>query len=151
MKKQPVQAIHPNSMQLVFEMMNRPTSDDCVSRQAVLNTLFYKSDNNCEVVLNKELQDRIKALPPATPTQRWIPVNERLPKESGNYLIYGKVIDYEENCVFIGEYDSDYEKFGYKEDIHDSETLGFLDSEFCEYNKVITWQPLPKPYEEKER
>lgn len=57
MKKQRLQVIKPN------------ICDDCVSRQAVLNTLFYKSDNNCEVVLNKELQDRIKALPPVTPTQ----------------------------------------------------------------------------------
>jgi len=65
MKKQPLKVVQPNSMQL---MTNKPTSDDCVSRQAVLNTLFYKSDNNCEVVLNKELQDRIKALPPVTPT-----------------------------------------------------------------------------------
>jgi DNA-directed RNA polymerase subunit RPC12/RpoP len=38
--------------------------EDAISRKTVLNTLFYKSDNNCEVVLNKELQNRIKALPP---------------------------------------------------------------------------------------
>lgn len=52
--------------------------EDCISRQAVLNTLFYKSDNNCEVVLNKELQDRIKALPSVTPQPkmgRWIDID----------------------------------------------------------------------------
>lgn len=61
-----------------IEALEQQPSDDCVSRQAVLNTLFYKSDNNCEVVLNKELQDRIKALPPVTPTQSWILMKEYL-------------------------------------------------------------------------
>ena len=49
--------------------------EDAVSRKKVLNTLFYNSDNNCEVVLNKELQDRIKSLPPVTLTRKkgkWI-------------------------------------------------------------------------------
>ena len=57
---------HEESLELCNILKQQ--SDDCVSRQAVLNTLFYKSDNNCEVVLNKELQDRIKTLPPVTPT-----------------------------------------------------------------------------------
>ena len=51
----------------IIKALEQQPSEDCVSRQAVLNTLFYKSDNNCEVVLNKELQDSIKALPPVTP------------------------------------------------------------------------------------
>jgi len=60
--------------------LEQPTSDDCVSRKAVLNTLFYKSDNNCEVVLGKELRDRIKALPSARKSGlRWI---ERFDKEN---------------------------------------------------------------------
>ena len=50
-----------------IKALRQEPCEDCVNRQAVLNTLFYKSDNNCEVVLNKELQDRIKALPSVTP------------------------------------------------------------------------------------
>lgn len=131
-----------------IKALEQQPCDDCVSRAEMLKYQQYlrgKMSNE----ENHKLWEFIKALPPVTPTQKWIPVSERLPKESGNYLLYGKVVDYEENCVFIGEYDSDYEKFGYKEDIYDSETLGFLDSEFCEYSKVIAWQPLPKSYEEK--
>ena len=46
--------------------------EDC--RQAVLNILFYKSDNNGEVRLSKELRDRIKDLPPVNPQPKghWI-------------------------------------------------------------------------------
>lgn len=56
--------------EMAIEALEQEPCEDCVNRQAVLNTLFYKSDNNCEVVLNKELQDRIKALPSITPQQK---------------------------------------------------------------------------------
>jgi DNA-directed RNA polymerase subunit RPC12/RpoP len=48
--------------------------DDAISRQAVLNILFYKSDNNGEVRLSKELRDRIKNLLSVTVrhTGEWI-------------------------------------------------------------------------------
>ena len=143
-----------NALDMAIKALEQQPSEDCVSRQAVRDAIMKCETINEDsadgfIKSTTELEAEIACLPPVTPTQSWIPVSERLPKESGNYLIYGKVVDYEENCVFIGEYDSDYEKFGYKEDIYDSETLGFLDSEFCEYDKVIAWQPLPKPYEEK--
>ena len=66
------------ALDLAIKALEQQPSEDCISRQAVLNTLFYKSDNNCEVVLNKELQDRIKALPSVTPQQKmgkWIDVD----------------------------------------------------------------------------
>lgn len=59
----------------IIKALEQEPCEDCVNRHTVLNTLFYKSDNNCEVVLNKELQDRIKALPSVTPqpkTGYWI-------------------------------------------------------------------------------
>lgn len=56
--------------EMAIEALEKEPCDDSINRQVVLNTLFYKSDNNCEVVLNKELQDRIKALPSVTPRQK---------------------------------------------------------------------------------
>ena len=44
--------------------------EDCISRQAVINTIFYKADNNCDVVLSTDLMDRIKQLPSVTPQQK---------------------------------------------------------------------------------
>ncbi len=59
-----------------IEALEQEPCEDCISRQKVLSTLFYKSDGNCEVVLNKNLQDRIKALPSVYPqkpkTGHWI-------------------------------------------------------------------------------
>lgn len=69
--------IDADNCKKIIKALEQEPCEDCVSRQAVLNTLFYKSDNNCEVVLNKELQDRIKALPPVTPTHKeWIHASE---------------------------------------------------------------------------
>ena len=79
---------------------------------------------------------------------RWIPVSERLPEKDGDYLLFGKVVEDDKEDIFIGMYDACAEKFGYWEDYYDRNTLGFLDSELIEYNKVIAWMPLPKPYNE---
>ena len=82
---------------------------------------------------------------------RWIPISEKLPETDGNYLLFGKVVgDEDAEYVFIGTYDACAEKFGYWEDYYDRNTLGFLDSELIEYNKVIAWMPLPKPYKPQE-
>ena len=86
---------------------------------------------------------------PGNTTQRWIPVSEGLPKEDGEYLLFGKIDEDEENYIFIGEYDSCGEQFGIWREQFDRTTLGCLGSECFEYSSVIAWQPLPKPYEEK--
>ena len=68
-----------NAHKMAIKVLEQEPCEDCVNRHTVLNTLFYKSDNNCEVVLNKELQDRIKALPSVIPQQKvgkWIRIDK---------------------------------------------------------------------------
>ena len=77
---------------------------------------------------------------------RWIPVSEKLPESDGDYFLFGKMVEDDTENIFIGMYDACAEKFGYWEDYYDRNTLGFLDSELIEYNKVIAWMPLPQPY-----
>ena len=40
---------------------------DCVSRKAVINQIFYSTDNNGDVVLGSALRERIARLPSVTP------------------------------------------------------------------------------------
>ena len=71
MKRQPLQAVNPNSMQLIFEQMNRPTSDDCVSRQAVLNAIIKElciKDESYLLQSEKVIYNVVKNMPPVTPT-----------------------------------------------------------------------------------
>ena len=134
---------------LLSELKNaleQPTSDDCVSRQAVLDLAVNYGTNSATFLIPV---CSVKKLPHVTPTQRWISVSERLPKEDGEYLLFGKIDEDEENYIFIGEYDSCGEQFGIWQEQFDRTTLGCLGSEFFEYSSVIAWQPLPKPYEEK--
>ena len=79
----------------------------------------------------------------------WIPVSKRLPDKDGDYLLWGKVCEDEDiTYCFIGNYDSCGQSFGVWQDYYDRNTLGFLDSEFIEYDTVLAWQPLPEPYRE---
>ena len=80
----------------------------------------------------------------------WIPVSERLPEKDGEYLLFGKIDEDEENYLFIGEYDSCGEQFGIWQEQYDRSTLGCLGSEFFEYASVIAWMPLPTPFEPQE-
>lgn len=92
--EQPIQAIQPNSTQLIFEMMNREISEDCVSRAKALSAIrkLYPSAPFVRLNLKKwheenkkyfECEDIIKALPPVTPARKsglcWI---ERFDNES---------------------------------------------------------------------
>ena len=74
-------------------------------------------------------------LPPVTPTQRWIPVSERLPEENGFYLATcdGEICG--ENEPFTGL--AEYENGKWVDDEED-------------YQCVLAWMPLPKPYKESE-
>lgn len=83
----------------------------------------------------------------------WIPVEERLPDEDGEYLVYcsfeeDKSVGEDKNCEYwIANYDTDMEAFGDWQDIYHPVSLGFLDSEFNEINTVVAWMPLPEKYE----
>ena len=84
----------------------------------------------------------------------WISLKERLPDKDGEYLVYyscendGSVGE-DKECGYSVEYfDKEMESFGYWQNIFDSGTLGFVDSEFIEMDTAVAWMPLPKPYKE---
>ena len=54
---------------MAIKALEQQPCDDCISRKAVINTIFYNSDNNCDVVLCTDLMDRIKRLPSIQPTR----------------------------------------------------------------------------------
>lgn len=103
---------------------------DLISRQAVIDA--------CEQSINiLEAVDRIMDLPSVNPQEpKWIHVSEKLPKDSGNYLITYCLQDKIETQEAV--YVEDEDKWL---DITDVEiTLA-----------VIAWMPLPKPFELHER
>lgn len=76
----------------------------------------------------------------------WIPVTERLPEKEGEYLLYGKVCEDDDNDTFIGFFDEGSESFGIWKEEFDRITLGCLGADFYEYASVVAWMPLPLPW-----
>ena len=129
----------------------KETVEDCISRQRVLNDLenvIKGSEHPRQVfVFVDECVDYITSVPSVIPKAEWIPCSEKLPEKDGEYLLYGKVVDEnEDNHIFIGLYDEGSEGFGWWQDYYDNRTLGFLDSDFTEYASVLAWMPLPESY-----
>jgi hypothetical protein len=60
----------------VVEIEEQEPCEDAVSRKAVINQIFYSTDNNGDVVLGSALRERIARLPSVTPqepkTGHWI-------------------------------------------------------------------------------
>lgn len=82
----------------------------------------------------------------------WISVEDRLPEDDDMRFYMCIVENHEEDLPMFCQYDSEY-GFGFWHDIYDSTSLGFVDTVFktndeLGYEKVVAWQPLPKPYKE---
>ena len=96
-----------------------------------------------------EARKAIRNLPSADRPQEWIPCSERLPEDSGDYLVCPSdsvLEDYSDfSEVMIMPYDADCEAFGWWTERYDPISLGYVDSDFNEF-EVLAWMPLPKPW-----
>lgn len=144
------------ALNTVIKALEQETCEDAVSRELKIGDEIYIRANVNEIRKDYiicenaggyfgTVREEIKSS--VTPTQKWIPVKERLPETDGDYLLFGKIDDFEDEYYkFIGEFDSAAEKFGICRDCFDPNTLGCLGSEFYEYGEVLAWMPLPEPY-----
>ena len=71
---------------------------------------------------------------------RWIPCYKRLPEQDGEYLVF---TEYED--VFKSTFDSNEEnKWGFRQDYHDPDTLGWTGTTWTAVGTVTHWMPLPE-------
>ena len=102
--------------------------EDAVSRQAVFDA--FEEWVNSREDWNEHpvwFARSLVSLPSVTPTQKWIPVSEKLPEESLNSVIGWDA--YRERCVFVQYIDGHFQITG-------------IDESF----DILAWMPLPKPY-----
>lgn len=100
-----------------------------------------------------KLWEFIKDSPSVTPTQKWIPISEKLPNKNGTYLV--TIENYIGRHIEVLDYANDlYNIDGF--DFHDKKGVAgwyVFDGEwgcFIDVDNVVAWMPLPKPYTESE-
>ena len=118
-------------------MKEQESCEDAISRQAVLElaeTIQTDDFSGNEILEVVNIED-VKALPSLTPTQRWIPVSERLPKERGMYIVTEKVFS-----VTDKEHTGGFNLM--------TEQVEFDNGKWrrASFYEVIAWMPLLKPY-----
>ena len=110
---------------------------DLISRQAAIDATWFEPSYTDPLNVLTEVRDRLKALPPAQPEQRWIPCSERLPEGITQVIIQtnGEAIH---EAFYMGK--DDYGHYVWKRP----------DNEIYWDEEVVAWMPLPTPYQPKE-
>ena len=147
-----------------IKALEQQTCDDCVSRNAISRTLNtmdrYVADEltlcdtdekfpkNEVFILDEVYEHIVEQLPSVSPQQtRWIPASERLPEESGWYLITlenGDICQCEFNPDYWDEDNNRAGAFTYYHQYFDPATLGMIDEEEIAVD-AIAWMPF-EPY-----
>lgn len=114
------------------------TISDCISCTA----------SECREVLVRKL----KALPPVTPTQTWIPISRKPPKDKQSCFVT-KTIPGCKPIVTTATYSTNlYEvnKYEFADKKNIPGFYGYSIDGYFECTDVVAWTPLPKAYEGEE-
>jgi len=107
-------------------------ASDLISRHEAIEVINHEL--RCGAVTDQcgleTAHDLIEKLPPAQPEQRWIPCCERLPEESGYYIVTAHD-GVGHRTTFVK-----YQKKAKSWDLTGARS----------YWRVIAWMPLPEPY-----
>lgn len=133
----------------IINALEQNHCEDCISRKEVRKFVDFvqsiKDKHNlvgspinygtiCDIVIGAH---KLLDLPPVAPTQEWIPCSERLPEETGLYLITFKA--YGGGYAVTLLYYEKPKKYWTRENIYQFGN-----------DEVVAWMPLPKPYKEKQ-
>ena len=122
--------------------VNLQPCKDSISREWLKNAIHNFYHGLKHTPTEEDIQAYIDAAPPVNLTKTgWIPVSERVPEDSGEYLV--TVIDedvetYKHTGIAWYAHPKDY-------DVKEGDWRELMIDE-----KVIAWMPLPKPYEPQE-
>ena len=122
------------ALDMAIKVLEQEPCEDAISRADALKNLALTNNKD-------DVYRMIQTLPPVTPTQRWIPVSERLPLLKGSYeksddvlITDGDEIDIGYLVNRTGEIVWHYYGSEYEVSVKDED------------NDAIAWMPLPEPY-----
>ena len=122
---------------------------DAISRQALLNATVKKSSiwNHITNSEGDNLETIVSKLPSVTPQEpKWIFVNERLPEEPK----VGKEYRDPSESVLVQLSNGEMKVSRYWSHMNSIHTNLNNWIDLYSFEKVVAWQPLPKPYKESE-
>lgn len=99
-----------------------------MTNQQAIEILNNELDDNIWAKPEFELREAINTAIKALEQTRWVPVSERLPKESGYYLGYSK---YGERFVIYFDLEAD----------------NYYQPKWSDPGEVVAWMPLPEAWE----
>lgn len=120
-----------------YDIEHAPTikqSEDCISREEVRQLICKNNDKYGYSNRFHEFTEECLKLPSATPRVEWIPVSERLPKNTGWYLITFKTANGVAVCELSYRKPENYW------------TDKDISKKVLDNNDILAWMPLPQPY-----
>lgn len=115
-----------------------------LSREIKSLTILCERDGAITAI--EEIIEGIKKMPSYN---GWIPCSERLPDKDGDYLCFLECGDVCQ-ATFDSTIAAEGKEFPFGEwvDVYNSDTHGFTDKCWEEYDAITHWQPLPEPPKE---
>lgn len=122
----------------IIKALEQEPCEDAVSRKDCINAI---ENTDCELSPQawKEITNNIMSLSPATPTEKWIPISERLPKPQ-------REIGSEDfsDWVLVSIRINPYQSIVCSAYYCFSEKKWYMERFGC--GKIVAWMPLPKAY-----
>lgn len=122
----------------IVNALKQESSNDCVSRQAILKEIprLWNSNGDKDYCM-ESLRDFVTDLPSVTSTQRWISTGKRLPTREEYIASNGLFIVSDGNRVYTAHFD-----------VYESMSFGKPTTNGFKVDKCVTaWMPLPILYE----
>lgn len=118
---------------------------DADAMLAGLKPITYEMEHMSVLIsdMSNIMRNWVEHQPTLTPPNEWVGVEDRLPNEDGEYLVYT-----EDGYVFSATFNSccgERGEFGRWDDIYDGETMAWCGSRWTEAAYVTHWMPLLAP------
>ena len=128
-----------NALDIAIKALEQEPCEDAIDRAEAMTEIMMfagnvKSDEEDIYIKVSDVVQLLRELPSVTPTQKWIPVSERLPEKNGKYLAY-----------IINKKDTNLQYIMTCE-YYEGDLWNWFPDDDCASDNVVAWMPLPEPY-----